>query len=76
MLCAVLCRGVQDGRVVFMLPFQGAVIAGTTDAPCPLTDRPRAHAEEVEFILAAISDFLNIKVRVLSQHAVAAALCV
>lgn len=47
---------------MFMLPFQGAVIAGTTDAPCPLTDRPRAHAEEVEFILAAISDFLNIKV--------------
>jgi glycerol-3-phosphate dehydrogenase len=52
----------QDGRVVFMLPFQGAVIAGTTDEPCPLTDRPRAHAEEVAFILDAISDFLNIKV--------------
>ena len=52
----------QDGRVVFMLPFQGAVIAGTTDAPCPLTDRPRAQADEVAFILAAISDFLNIKV--------------
>lgn len=49
--------------MVFMLPFQGAVIAGTTDAPCPLTDRPRAHAEDVAFILAAIEDFLNIKVQ-------------
>jgi glycerol-3-phosphate dehydrogenase len=57
-----MCAPPQDGRVVFMLPFQGAVIAGTTDAPCALTDRPRAHAEEVEFILSAISDFLNIKV--------------
>lgn len=58
----------QDGRVVFMLPFQGAVIAGTTDEPCPLTDRPRAHAEEVAFILSAISDFLNIKVGCVGQR--------
>eukprot|EP00775_Hariotina_reticulata_P006063 gene6063-6301_t len=39
------------------------VIAGTTDSPCPVTDRPQATAEEVSFILAAISDFLSIKVR-------------
>jgi hypothetical protein len=53
----------QDGRVVFMLPWLNHVIAGTTDSPCPVTDRPQATAEEVSFILAAISDFLSIKVR-------------
>lgn len=53
----------KDGRVVFMLPFQGSIIAGTTDAPCPVTARPQASADEVAFILDAISDFLQIKVR-------------
>eukprot|EP00878_Enallax_costatus_P012574 GHUV01013132.1.p1 GENE.GHUV01013132.1~~GHUV01013132.1.p1 ORF type:complete len:476 (+),score=131.45 GHUV01013132.1:351-1778(+) len=53
----------KDGRVVFMLPFQGHIIAGTTDSACDVIDRPVAHAEEVKFILDAISDFLCIKVR-------------
>jgi glycerol-3-phosphate dehydrogenase len=46
-----------------MLPFQGSIIAGTTDAPCQVTARPQATADEVAFILDAISDFLQIKVR-------------
>jgi glycerol-3-phosphate dehydrogenase len=45
-----------------MLPFQGSIIAGTTDAPCPVTPRPQATGDEVAFILDAISDFLQIKV--------------
>lgn len=52
----------QDGRVVFMLPFQGHIIAGTTDSACDVVDRPRAKADEVKFILDAITDFLSIKV--------------
>jgi len=27
----------KDGRVIFMLPFQGKVIAGTTDTPIPVS---------------------------------------
>lgn len=46
-----------------MLPFQGHIIAGTTDTACDVIDQPVAHAEEVKFILDAIADFLNIKVR-------------
>ncbi|KAI8462742.1 MAG: mitochondrial glycerol-3-phosphate dehydrogenase [Monoraphidium minutum] len=53
----------KDGRVVFMLPWQGRVIAGTTDTPVELTDRPAATGAEVDFILDALSDFLSIKVR-------------
>ena len=31
----------KDGRVVFMLPWLGETIAGTTDAPCEVTMRPK-----------------------------------
>ncbi|GBF94204.1 glycerol-3-phosphate dehydrogenase mitochondrial-like [Raphidocelis subcapitata] len=53
----------KDGRVVFMLPWEGRIIAGTTDAPIELTDTPAASGAEVDFILDALSDFLSIKVR-------------
>eukprot|EP00878_Enallax_costatus_P029116 GHUV01031540.1.p1 GENE.GHUV01031540.1~~GHUV01031540.1.p1 ORF type:complete len:115 (-),score=6.28 GHUV01031540.1:507-851(-) len=50
-----------------MLPFQGHIIAGTTDSACDVIDRPVAHAEEVKFILDAISDFLCIKVKIMKK---------
>jgi glycerol-3-phosphate dehydrogenase len=53
---------VQDGRVVFMLPFQDHVIAGTTDTSCEVTPRPAATQQDVTFILDALSGFLGIQV--------------
>lgn len=53
----------KDGRVVFLLPWLGAAIAGTTDAPAPLTMEPRATAPEVDFILDALGDYITIKPR-------------
>lgn len=53
----------KDGRVVFMLPWLGATIAGTTDSKTEITKLPRAHADEVQFILDALSDYLRIDVR-------------
>lgn len=50
----------KDGRVVFMLPWLGGVIAGTTDALAPVTLRPRATAEEVDFILDALAPYLSV----------------
>ncbi len=55
----------KDGRVVFMLPWLGHTVAGTTDSATTLTMRPEAHEEEIEFILDAISDYLVVKVRLL-----------
>ncbi len=49
--------------MVFMLPFLDAVIAGTTDTACPVTDRPVAKPDEVSFILEALGDHLGIQVR-------------
>lgn len=53
----------KDGRVVFMLPWLGRTIAGTTDSNTSLTMLPEPHEEEIQFILDAISDYLNVKVR-------------
>ena len=62
-----------DGRVVFMLPWLGNTIAGTTDAPCGVTPTPQPSEEEIRFILDAIADFLTVKVCVLGGGAVSVA---
>lgn len=46
-----------------MLPWQGVLIAGTTDTPCVITDRPAASATDVAFILDALRDHLSVPVR-------------
>lgn len=53
----------KDGRVVFMLPWLGRTIAGTTDSNTEITALPQPHADEVAFILDALADYLRIEVR-------------
>ncbi|KAJ8422309.1 hypothetical protein Cgig2_027008 [Carnegiea gigantea] len=53
----------KDGRVVFMLPWLGRTVAGTTDSNTEITLLPEPHEGEIQFILEAISDYLNVKVR-------------
>ncbi|XP_044509283.1 glycerol-3-phosphate dehydrogenase SDP6, mitochondrial-like isoform X2 [Mangifera indica] len=53
----------KDGRVVFMLPWLGRTVAGTTDSNAGITFLPEPHEDEIQFILDAISDYLNVKVR-------------
>ncbi|XP_042476344.1 glycerol-3-phosphate dehydrogenase SDP6, mitochondrial-like [Macadamia integrifolia] len=53
----------KDGRVVFMLPWLGRTIAGTTDSSTTITMFPEPHEDEIQFILDAICDYLNVKVR-------------
>ncbi|PIA37234.1 hypothetical protein AQUCO_03000074v1 [Aquilegia coerulea] len=53
----------KDGRVVFMLPWLGRTIAGTTDSNTKITMLPEPHEDEIQFILDAICDYLNVKVR-------------
>ena len=52
-----------DGRVVFLLPWHDATIAGTTDAPCAVEALPRATEAEVAFILDAVKPYLTVAVR-------------
>ena len=53
----------RDGRVVFMLPWLGETIAGTTDSSSEITMRPQPTEDEIQFILEAISEYLTVKVR-------------
>ena len=53
----------SDGRVVFFLPWEGATIAGTTDAPAPLpapaTPEPRASEDDIAWVLAEVRKFVD-----------------
>jgi glycerol-3-phosphate dehydrogenase len=53
----------KDGRIVFMLPWLGRTIAGTTDSSTEITALPQPHEDEVAFILDALADYLRIEVR-------------
>ncbi|KAJ8623629.1 hypothetical protein MRB53_032159 [Persea americana] len=53
----------KDGRVVFMLPWLGRTVAGTTDSSTTITLLPEPHEDEIQFILDSICDYLNVKVR-------------
>lgn len=53
----------KDGRVVFMLPWLGQVIAGTTDDKCDITYRIAPTQKEVDFILETLSDHLSVDVK-------------
>ena len=48
----------SDGRVIFFLPWQGNTIAGTTDAPTPITQNPIAGEDEINWILSEIRGYL------------------
>lgn len=54
----------KDGRVVFMLPWLGKTLAGTTDSNTAITMLPEPHEDEIQFILDALTDYLCIKVSI------------
>lgn len=49
----------KDGRVLFMLPWQGAVVAGTTDGPSPVVWRPSAPEEAVQWVENELNTLLK-----------------
>ncbi|GAB7345417.1 hypothetical protein MBLNU457_3755t1 [Dothideomycetes sp. NU457] len=49
----------SDGRVIFFLPWQGNTIAGTTDAPCKITQDPVAGEEEINWILNEVQNYIQ-----------------
>lgn len=55
----LLDAATSDGRVMFFLPWQGNIIAGTTDAPCRITKSPIAKEEDISWILKELSKYLT-----------------
>lgn len=58
----ILIPKTDDGRVVFILPWQGKTLAGTTDTelPDPVIE-PKPLEEEVDFILRHVDKYLSMK---------------
>ena len=52
----------EDGRVLFLLPWLGYTLVGTTDNPAEVTQYPKATEEEVEYILRHIRKYFDVPV--------------
>ncbi|MFT4553173.1 MAG: glycerol-3-phosphate dehydrogenase [Chlamydiales bacterium] len=50
-----------DGRVLFLLPWRGVVLAGTTDHPSRVVDNPQPSIDEVNEILLELGNYLEKK---------------
>jgi glycerol-3-phosphate dehydrogenase len=52
----------DDGRVLFILPWQGHALVGTTDDPAEVCDRPRPTDDEVRYLLGYVRRYFNLDV--------------
>lgn len=55
----LLDAATSDGRVVFVLPWEGHTLAGTTDNPCNIERQPEATRDDVKFILHEVDKLLS-----------------
>jgi glycerol-3-phosphate dehydrogenase len=49
----------EDGRVLFLLPWLGHTLVGTTDNPAPIEEDPRATEEEIQYILRHVEKYFE-----------------
>ena len=52
----------EDGRVLFLLPWMGATLVGTTDNPAEIAQHPKATDEEIDYILRHIHKYFSVPV--------------
>ena len=52
----------EDGRVLFLLPWLGHTLVGTTDNPAGVSAEPLAEAEDVEYILRHVRQYFELPV--------------
>ncbi|KAI9152006.1 Glycerol-3-phosphate dehydrogenase [Paramyrothecium foliicola] len=54
-----LLQASSDGRVIFVLPWQGHTLAGTTDTACQVEQHPVPGKDDVNFILKEVNKLLE-----------------
>jgi len=52
----------QDGRVLFILPWMGKCLVGTTDEPTKLATHPKVATEDVEYLLKHLELYFDLKI--------------
>ncbi|MFT3963272.1 FAD-dependent oxidoreductase [Propionivibrio sp.] len=53
----------EDGRVLFVLPWQGHALIGTTDNPAEIVDHPQAREEEIDYLLRHVNRYFDLSVQ-------------
>lgn len=57
----ILVPRTEDGRVLFVLPWQGGCIVGTTEDPAAPGEVPMAGEKDVTYLLRHLGRYLNLK---------------
>src|SRR5690606_3822824 len=67
---AMLIPKTSDGRVVFAIPFEGAMILGTTDTECEgLDSEPVLNAVEKQYLADTLNPYLEKKIDISTMTA-------
>ena len=52
----------EDGRVLFVLPWEDHALVGTTDEPAEITEHPRPLETEIDYLLRHVGRYFNLQV--------------
>lgn len=52
----------EDGRVLFLMPWLGHTLVGTTDNEAPIEENPRAHEDEIAYVLRHVERYFSVPV--------------
>jgi glycerol-3-phosphate dehydrogenase len=53
----------EDGRVLFVLPWEGHALIGTTDEPSEITEHPHPHKTEISYLLRHVAKYFNLQIK-------------
>jgi len=53
----------EDGRVLFMLPYLGKCLVGTTDKVAKVTEHPKVVNSDIEYLLRHIKKYFSVEVK-------------
>jgi len=51
----------EDGRVLFIMPWEGQTLVGTTDEPAELSEHPRPMEEEIDYLVHYIGKYFDLQ---------------
>ncbi len=51
----------EDGRVLFILPWLGGCLVGTTDEPAVACDHPQVSGEDIDYLLRHLRRYFNLE---------------
>ena len=59
---ALMIPKTEDGRILFVIPWQGHTLVGTTDDPAQVSEHPRVTEQEIDYLLRHLARYFNFDV--------------